>query len=131
MDDDFQVIKEATRRFSVGELDKLAELYAPDAVMYGPKEWPETGRFDGMDAIVRQYARLQEDWTEQSMSVERIQRAGDWYVTEFHWTVHGRASGAQMETRLSSIARIEDGLIVELRFYGSFDEALAAAGLNG
>ena len=129
--DDLEVIKEATRRFGAGELDALAELYAPDVVMFGPKEWPETGRFDGIDAIVRQFARLQEDWSEQSMSLARSQRVGRWYVLEFHWIVHGRASGARMETRLSSIARIEDGLIVELRFYSSFDEALAAAGLNG
>ncbi len=127
--DDLEVIKEATRRFSAGELDELAELYAPDAVMYGPEGWPETGRFDGRDAILAQYARLQEDWTEQSMSVERLQPAGDWYVTEFHWRVRGRASGAETDTRIGAISRIEDGRIVELRFFSSFDEALAAAGV--
>ena len=130
MEDDLEVIREATRRFAAGELDGLADLYAPDAVMFGPKEWPETGRFDGIDAIVRQYSRLQEDWAEQSMSMERTQRVGRWHVVEFHWVVHGRASGAKMDTRLSSITRVEDGRIVELRFYGSFEEALAEAGLN-
>ena len=124
-----ELIEEATRRFSAGDLEGLVDLYAPDVVMIGPEGWPETGRFEGRDALLSQYARLQEDWAEHSMTVERSRRAGGWHVSEFHWRVHGRASGAQTETRLGSISRVKDGQIVELRFFNSFEDALAAAEL--
>ena len=51
-----QVVREAVARFVANDIAGVAELYAPDAFMVAPEGWPEGGRFEGRDAVMRQYA---------------------------------------------------------------------------
>ena len=64
-----ELVRESVRRFAAGDLSGLADLYTPDVVVVAPPRWPEGGRFEGRDAVIRQLARVQEDWDHQTMEV--------------------------------------------------------------
>ena len=55
-----------------------SELYTPDAIAIAMEGWPETGPFEGREVVIRQYARLQENWDEQTNEAVRIFAQGDW-----------------------------------------------------
>jgi ketosteroid isomerase-like protein len=93
-------VVESSRRYGSGDLEGVAELYAPDAVGYAMEGWPEKGPFLGRDAVVRQYRRLQEDWEDQSIEVKRTASSGDWVAVEWLWGVRGRCgAGGQLPVR--------------------------------
>jgi ketosteroid isomerase-like protein len=57
-----EVVRESVRRFAAGDLAGLASLYTADVLVVAPPNWPEGGRFEGRDAVIRQLTRVQEDW---------------------------------------------------------------------
>ena len=126
---DIDVARGAIARFAAGDLDGLADLYSADALIIGPEGWPDGGRFDGREAAMRQYKRVQEEWESQSMHVERQRSHADWVVLDLAWDAEGRASGVTVEMHIVGAFRVREGKIAEARFFWEFDDALAAAGL--
>ena len=128
---DLAMVREAVVRFANADIDGLVEFYDPDAFIVAPEGWPEGGRFEGRDAVMRQYERVQEEWESQSMRIERERAHGDWIVLEMVWDAEGKASGVGVEMRVVGAYRARAGKIAEARFFWNFDEALAAAGIAG
>jgi ketosteroid isomerase-like protein len=61
--------------------------------------------------------------------VERYADAGDDVVVQVREKGQGR-SGAAVERRLGNVYTLRDGKIVRVRLFGSWNEALEAAGLS-
>ena len=125
-----EVAREGVARFTEGDMDGLAELYTPDAVIVAPEGWPEGGRFEGRDAVIRQFARIQEEWGRQAVRVEDERSGDEWVVLKFVWSAQGKASGAPLEMKIFGAYRVKDRKIEEARFFWDFDEALEAVGLR-
>ena len=125
------IVREAVLRFAAGDIDGLADLYDADAFIVAPEGWPEGGRFEGRDAVMRQFARIQEEWKSQSMRMERERADAEWVVVELVWDAEGNASGVAVEMRIVGAYRVRDGKIAEGRFFWQFEEAVAAVGLAG
>ena len=125
-----EIVRESVRRFAEGDLPGLARLYTPDVVVVAPPGWPEGGRFEGREAVIRQLTRVQEDWGHQSMEVlkERVER--DWVVIEILWTVKGARSGTPGQVRVFAACRVEGSLIRELLYFWEWTDALEAVGLS-
>ncbi len=130
MEGDLELIKEGTRRFGARDLDGAAELWAPEAIMIAPEGWPEGGPFVGREVVMRQFARVSEDWESNDIETGREAGGGEWVAMEFVWRARGRASGAEVEMRLSGAYRVRDHLIAELHLFWNYEEALAKAGLT-
>jgi ketosteroid isomerase-like protein len=123
--------REAVRLFSESDMEALGRLYADDAVLIGPEGWPEPGPFEGREAVIGQFARLREDWVKHRMTIQREVASDEWAVTELRWTAEGIASGAQLDMTVAGAYRVrQDGVVVEARFYWTWEEAVAAAGLD-
>lgn len=120
------MVRDAVVRFAEADIDGLVEFYDPEAFIVAPEGWPEGGRFEGRDAVMRQYERIQEEWESQSMRIERERAHGDWIVLELVWDAEGKASGVGVEMRVAGAYRVRGGKIAEARFFWDFDEALAA-----
>ena len=127
---DLDVAREAVQRFSRGDLDGLAATFTPDAVLWSPEGWPESGPFEGRDAVVRQFGRVTEDWESYDMETGREASFGEWGVLELIWRARGRASGAELEMRLCGAALMRDHRIAELHLFWNYEDALAKAGLD-
>ena len=126
-----ELVCEAVVLFGTGDIDGLSDLYSADAFILAPEGWPEGGRFDGRDAVMRQYKRVQEEWESQSMQIGRRHAHADWVVLELIWDAKGKASGVEVEMRIMGAYRVGNGKIAEARFFWDFEEAVDAARLSG
>jgi ketosteroid isomerase-like protein len=130
LDDRFEVIREATRRFNENDMDGFGRLLTEDAVAVAPQGWPEPGPFEGRDAVIRQFTRLREDWGRHMLTHRREEIRGDWILVELHWQAEGSASGVPLEMTLFGALRLKRNQVAEARYYWSWEEALADVGLE-
>jgi hypothetical protein len=70
-------------------------------------------------------------WTEYKMDVSRyLDAGGDQVVILARESGRGRTTGASVERELGEILTVRDDKLIRLVMYGSWDEALEAAGLR-
>jgi ketosteroid isomerase-like protein len=118
--------REGFRCFAAGDFDGLAELFAEDAVVRAPEGWPESGPFVGRGAVMRQFHRLWEGWTDHRVVVETDEDHGDWVVSRVRWEACGSGSGAPVSVRYSAATRFQAGQIAEVHYCWAHEEALEA-----
>ena len=125
-----EFIRESIQRFSAGDFEGLREDYSPDAVVYSPRGWPDGAVFEGREAIISQFARLQEDWQQQDFYPSRIEGHADWVIAQIEWEASGAGSGISTEMTMVVAFRVDAGQITEAQAFWDWDEALQAAGLS-
>ena len=123
-----ELVQESYRTFAAGDLAGLAALQHEDVIVVEPEGWPETGPFVGKEAVMRNYAQIQEDWDSQEITVESTEDRGDIVITRFIWHTQGKGSGVTTSLNLTGVHRIRDGKIAEARFYRDYESALSAWG---
>jgi ketosteroid isomerase-like protein len=126
-----EFIRQSIRRYFEGDIEGLRRDYHPHAVMHAPEGWPDGARFEGREAVIRQFARLREDWRQQELDAARIDSRGDWVIAKMRWSAVGAGSGVPIDsTVIVGAYRVDGGRIREVRFTWDWDEALEAAGLS-
>ena len=125
-----EIVEESIQCFSSGDHDRLAELYHEDAIVVAPEGWPEAGPFVGIEAVMRNYAQIQEDWDSHELTVASMAVQGDFVVAKLVWRVRGRGSGAPARLDVTGVHWLRDGKIAEARFYRDHQKALEAVGLR-
>jgi ketosteroid isomerase-like protein len=85
----------------------------------------------GPEEIIRFWEGLDETFTDFRLEqVEHID-AGDRVATRLRYFGRGKGSGLEIETEMyHQVATFRDGVIVRLDYFGSWPEALAAAGVS-
>ena len=70
-------------------------------------------------------------WTDYKVEVSRyLDAGGDEVVISARESGRDRTTGANVERELGEILTVRDGKLIRLVMYGSWDEALEAAGLT-
>ena len=93
------------RAFEHGEIEGVAELYHPDAVVRPPDDWPERGPYHGRREVVEQFERMTEkiEATERkALAAAELQEefAGDRLVQQFEaLEYHGSADQQLLELK--------------------------------
>ena len=129
--ENLDVVRAGIDAFVAGDMEEVAQLYHPDAgITAVPEGWPEPAPVEGRDAVVRQFARLQEDWKQQSLEIRREAADRDWVVAELYWQTEGAGSGMSVATTVVGAYQVHDAKIVEARFFWDWEDALAAVGLS-
>lgn len=128
--ENLELVRSAVARFAAGDMEGVGELYTDDAVSVAPEGWPESGRSEGREAVVRQFERLRADWRDHSMQITREATGGDHVVLEHLWTARGAVSGAPFQMAVCGVYRVAGDRIAEARFFWEWPDALAAAGLR-
>ncbi len=122
---------EGFRLFEVADMDGLVALYGKHSEIWHPEGWPEPGPTVGRRGARRQFEALREGWSEHRVIVEEIEGREDWVVARVRWQARGGVSGADVEVSYSAATRFEDGLIAEVHYCWSHEDALAVAGWSG
>ena len=103
-------------RLSRGDLADAAELLTDDSVLHVPGRSPNTGTYQGRDAVIGFVAAAaQATAGTLRMTVHRVLDDGDWSValatyTATRETADGQAS---LENNLAHVARLRDGQVAE------------------
>jgi ketosteroid isomerase-like protein len=121
------------------DLDALAELYAPDCVI----ETPDAGTLRGRDGIVTWFGQFLGAFPDVSWEPTHSFESGDVAVDEGYVSGTNTGplpmpsgeelapTGKRVRVRSCDIARVEDGLVIEHRFYFDQLELLSQLGIGG
>jgi ketosteroid isomerase-like protein len=84
----------------------------------------------GPDEIRRFWEGLDETMEEMRLDPQEFVDAGDQVATRLRYYGRGKESGLEIETEMyHQVATFRDGKIVRLEYFGSWPEALEAAGV--
>ena len=123
---------EAARRaidaFNRAGLDALMEEYAEDAVLIMPPEIPNSGRYEGRDAIRRTYEDVYSEFADLVIEVEELMDLGDRVLAIVNWRGTGRASGVEVSWAAAFTYAFADGKIKACELFHDRERALEAVG---
>jgi ketosteroid isomerase-like protein len=124
------IIRELFERANSQDETLLDDFYDPDAVWHSRADEPDTGVYEGREAI-RELWRMWLDMFEDfQLSPSEYIEAGDCVITPGWVEGRGRASGAPVRELYVWVTRLRDGKVIEVREYRDKAEALEAAGLG-
>lgn len=125
-----EVARDIARLFSAGDMDGLGAHFHADAVLFPPEGWPEGGPMRGRDAIVSQFERLIEGYSQQRAELSDLVAEGAWLVGFNRWETRARYSGIEATLDLWFATRFEGRLVVELHYRWTKEDAMQAAGIS-
>jgi uncharacterized protein len=126
-----EIVRRAFDAFSQADLDGVLRDLAPDFEFQPSGRFMDTQRvYRGRQGMIEFWATFRDAWEEMRITIERIEDLGDRVLTL--GTFHGKAGGSSAEVQAESgwLHTFEDGLIVRLRSFATWNEALEAAGLR-
>ena len=100
----------------------------PAIVMHTAPEWPGERHHEGRDSCLALLEDFTEPFDEYRWDVDQVQEAGDRVLTLVHHS--SRTGGSWIRQEFAAIWRVENDLLVELWFFFSWNDALAAAGVE-
>ena len=109
------------------DFDAAVASFDPDIDWVLPaRQRSDSGQ--GLDAVIRFFEDIDETWEELRLEPWEFVDAGDRVATRLRH--HGRSrSGLEIDEELyHQVATFRDGKIVRMEYFGSWDEALEAAG---
>ena len=116
--------------WSTGDLDRWAQAWDSETVVFAPKGWPEGEVTRGLDAWRRQGQRLRDTWAEARIEVDEIQGVEDRVIARIRYLTLGADTGIPFATALAVVSILGEGKITRAYFAWKMPEALEAAGLS-
>ena len=120
-----EIIDRHAAAWNDGEMEALEDLYQADAVMNGPRDWPENRERLGWDEIRGQYDDLRSPWSFDASEILEFEARDDRSVGRFRWQMRGKDSEIELDQELSFSSRIEDGKIAEIHYFRDHADARA------
>jgi ketosteroid isomerase-like protein len=129
-EENVEAIQKGIDAFDPNDPDWVA-LWHPDSRSTYAEGWPERGPFVGREAVIRQFRRVTDDWSESRFEDRKvIAESEGWVVVSWRWLTRGAVSGIEGEFYVAAALRVQEGRIIEVHFRWNDDEALEAAGLS-
>jgi ketosteroid isomerase-like protein len=125
---DPQIVLDTLEVFNRSGAAAALDTADPAIVMHAAPEWPGEKLHEGREACVALLEDFTEPFDEYRWDVDQVRDLGDRVLTLVHHS--GRAGGSWIKQEFAALWRIENGLLVELWFFFTWDDALAAAGVE-
>jgi ketosteroid isomerase-like protein len=112
------------------DFDTAVEHFDPEIEWVLPaRQRSDSGR--GPDAAIRFFEDIDETMEELRLEPQEFIDAGDRVATRLRHHGRGKGSGVEIDEELyHQVATFRDGRIVRMEYFGSWDEALAATGVD-
>ena len=126
-----QTVRRGFDAFGRGEFDESLEGLAPNFEFHPSGRFMDTQPvYQGREGMREFWRTFRDAWDDISIEIERIDDLGDRVLTL--GTFHGRTGGTSAEVRAESgwIHTFEDGLVVRMRAFATWREAIEAADLS-
>jgi ketosteroid isomerase-like protein len=112
------------------DFDAATRWFAPDIdwVLPARQAWDSC---KGTDQVIRFFEGLDETFDDLQLVPQEYRDAGDRVATRLRHRGKGKGSGVEIDTELyHQVATFRDGVIVRMEYFGTWPEALGAAGLR-
>ena len=124
-----ELAREANDAWNRSDWGAMEALYWPDAEAVAPRGWPEAEDSLGWEAVLRQFERLKDSWTEERFELESVEAIDALRVVQYgHWRAVGKESGVPVDLEFWIITTFRDGKVAKIVFFLDRDEAMRAAG---
>jgi ketosteroid isomerase-like protein len=126
-----RALREAYETFVSGDLDRLLEIFQPDAQYVNPPEAVEGGVRAGEVELRQMWINVHELFELDSVEVLELRDvpAGAFAFVRFRG--RGRGSGVPVDVEQFHVLELRDGRIARLAWFTRREDALAAAGAAG
>jgi ketosteroid isomerase-like protein len=120
------------RRFweSAREGDLLWEKLHPEVELRDFDLPDATGVYRGHEGFARWVSVWDDAWQESRLGPTQYIDVGERVLAVFPIWAKGKGSGVEIERQNGIVCEVRDGQVVRLDYYGSADQAAAAAGLE-
>jgi ketosteroid isomerase-like protein len=109
-----------------GDVDAAMEVLAEDAVWHESDALPDTGVYEGREAIRSFLTDFLASWERFHQTVEETREAGDRVAVLIHLEARGRGSSAEVDARYAHVWTMAGGVGVRVDAYYDREEALSA-----
>ena len=124
------VIRDVIEAWNRGDMERVYELYDPDAIVRTPPEALEVGPFFGRDAVMDWMRQLRDtvDGTDFFELTSDFRAIADRVVVRVAWK--GEGYGPAMSMEMTLLYMVREGRVLELEYFSDHAEALEAVGLS-
>jgi ketosteroid isomerase-like protein len=120
-----EVVRIFTEAFNAGDIDAVVACCDPNVEFHSTFAAVGGGVYRGHDGIRRWYLDLQEIWGEELRSdLETLFDVGESMLVFTVLRGRGQQSGVDVELPAAMVARLRDGLLVNLKGYSHREDAL-------
>jgi ketosteroid isomerase-like protein len=121
-----QAIVASYEALNDGDIDAAMDVLAEDAEWHESEVLPDTGVYEGREAIRAFLTQFLASWERFHQTVEGVQEEGDRLLVMIHLEATGRGSTADVDARYAHLWTISGGVGVRVNAFYDRDEALAA-----
>jgi len=113
-----------------GGIEGLLPFHPPDVVMYSIAEWPDDPVYRGHDGVRKLTAAWTDNFDNWGFEVHEIREEGNRVLAHAEMTGRIKDTGIPIRQPLSAVfSNFREGMIGEVRFFLTWQEALKAVGL--
>lgn len=109
-----------------GDVDAAMEALAEDAVWHESEALPDTGSYEGREAIRAFLTDFLASWERFHQTIEETREVGDRIAVMIHLEAEGRGSAAHVDARYAHVWTMAGGRGVCVDAYYDRDKALSA-----
>ncbi len=126
-----EIVRRSSEAFAKNDWNAAAAAVDPHVEWIEmPSLGPDASSYSGFEELRQAVESWIEKWSEYDVVISRYADAGDDVVVLSRERGRGAVSGVAVERELGQVFTLRDGKIVRVRLYGSWGEALEAAGLS-
>jgi ketosteroid isomerase-like protein len=129
-EENVEIVRRDLDAFSRGDLEGVLDDLAPEFEFNPSGRFMDTQRvYRGREGFVDFWGAFRAAWEHITVSIERMEDLDDRVLTLGTFHGRGAGSGVEVHAKAAWLHTIKDGLIVHLRSFATWTEALEAAGL--
>jgi ketosteroid isomerase-like protein len=123
-----ELVQSAYDLWNAGDMEAARQMYAPDATMSTPPDWPDSITSSDRDEMFRRLAENRALFESDRLLPERWIEDDDRVIVPTQWCAVPRGASAELKVLVVPVFTVSGDLIVRLDWYGSVQEALEAVG---
>ena len=130
-DDNVKVVRRGVEAFVQGDWEACSADFHPQIEWVEmPSLGPDAATYAGVEQVRGAVESWVEMWRTYDFEVTRYESARDRVVVLARERVSSAGSQARVHRELGEVITLSEGKVVSVHLYGSWDEALGAAGLR-
>jgi ketosteroid isomerase-like protein len=126
-----EVVRKSIEAFNARGIEALLHFHASDVVWYSLAEWVEDPVYRGHDGARKLSATFTDNFADFDWELHDVHDAGSRVVGLVEMTGRSKDSGIQTRQQMGVVyADFRDGMIGEVRYFSTWQQALKAVGLE-
>jgi ketosteroid isomerase-like protein len=124
-----EVVQRAYDLWNAGDMEAAKLMYAFDATMSTPPDWPDSITSGDRDEMFKRLVENRALFESDRLLAERWIEADDCVIVPTQWCGVPRGTSAELKVFLVPVYTVRGDCIVGLDWYSTVPEALKAVGL--